>query len=49
MTMFMADHGKILVTFYRVATIAACASIVVTAVYLLRAIGQSINGPISEY
>jgi proton-translocating NADH-quinone oxidoreductase chain M len=30
---------------YRVATIVACASIVVTAVYILRAVGQSIMGP----
>ncbi len=34
--------------FYRIATIAACASIVVTAVYILRAIGQSIMGPITN-
>ncbi|MEJ7769268.1 MAG: hypothetical protein WKF89_15725, partial [Chitinophagaceae bacterium] len=31
---------------YRVATILACASIVVTAVYILRAIGQSVMGPV---
>ena len=37
-------------TFYRVATIAAAASIVVTAVYILRAIGQTAMGPIkNEY
>jgi NADH-quinone oxidoreductase subunit M len=34
--------------FYRIATIAACASIVVTAVYILRAIGKAIMGPISD-
>jgi NADH-quinone oxidoreductase subunit M len=32
-------------TFYRVATILACASIVVTAVYILRAVGKVIMGP----
>jgi NADH-quinone oxidoreductase subunit M len=34
--------------FHRVATIAACMSIVVTAVYILRAIGQTAMGPIKE-
>jgi len=33
---------------YRVATILSCASIVVTAVYILRATGQSIMGPITD-
>lgn len=33
-------------SFYRVATIIACASIVVTAVYILRAIGQVAMGPL---
>lgn len=33
-------------TFHRVATIAACMSIVVTAVYILRAIGKVAMGPI---
>jgi NADH-quinone oxidoreductase subunit M len=32
--------------FYRIATIIACASIVVTAVYILRATGKAIMGPI---
>ena len=32
-------------TFHRIATIAAAASIVVTAVYILRAIGQTVMGP----
>ncbi len=35
-------------TFHRVATIVACMSIVVTAVYILRAIGQVAMGPIKE-
>ena len=34
--------------FYRIATIAACMSIVVTAVYILRAIGQTAMGPIKK-
>jgi NADH-quinone oxidoreductase subunit M len=34
--------------FHRIATIAACMSIVVTAVYILRAIGQTAMGPIKE-
>jgi NADH-quinone oxidoreductase subunit M len=34
--------------FYRIATIAACASIVVTAVYILRATGKTIMGPITD-
>ncbi len=33
---------------YRLATILACASIVVTAVYILRAAGTSVMGPITE-
>jgi len=32
--------------FYRIATIVACASIVVTAVYILRAVGKAIMGPL---
>jgi NADH-quinone oxidoreductase subunit M len=32
--------------FYRIATIVACMSIVVTAVYILRAIGQTAMGPL---
>jgi NADH-quinone oxidoreductase subunit M len=35
-------------TFYRIATILACASILVTTVYILRAIGQAIMGPIDS-
>jgi NADH-quinone oxidoreductase subunit M len=34
--------------FHRMATIAACMSIVVTAVYILRAIGQTAMGPLKE-
>src|SRR6202012_2989562 len=33
---------------YRLATILACASIVITAVYILRATGQAIMGPVKE-
>jgi NADH-quinone oxidoreductase subunit M len=33
---------------YRLATILACASIVVTAVYILRAAGKSIMGPLGN-
>ena len=35
-------------TFYRGATVLACASIVVTAVYILRAVGSSAMGPIKN-
>ena len=35
-------------TFYRIATVLACASIVVTAVYILRAVGSSVMGPIKN-
>lgn len=45
MTVFMGawQHTE---TLYRLATILSCASIVVTAVYILRAAGKSIMGPI---
>jgi len=45
MTVFMGSwqHAD---TFYRIATILACASIVVTAVYILRAAGKAIMGPL---
>ena len=33
---------------YRLATVLACASIVITAVYILRATGQAIMGPVSD-
>lgn len=35
-------------TMYRLATILSCASIVVTAVYILRAAGKTVMGPISD-
>ena len=35
-------------TIYRIVTVAACMSIVVTAVYILRAIGQTGMGPLKE-
>ena len=35
-------------TMYRLATILACASIVVTAVYILRAAGKTVMGPIND-
>ncbi len=34
--------------FYRIATLAACISIVVTAVYILRAISRTAMGPLKE-
>ena len=45
MTIFMGswEHTGM---FYRIATIVACMSIVVTAVYILRAIGQTAMGPL---
>jgi NADH-quinone oxidoreductase subunit M len=47
MTVFMGSwqHPEM---FYRIATIVACASIVVTAVYILRATGQAIMGPVLD-
>jgi NADH-quinone oxidoreductase subunit M len=33
---------------YRLATLLACASIVVTAVYILRAVGQTVMGPVTD-
>lgn len=47
MTVFMGawEHSSIL---YRVATLASCASIVVTAVYILRAAGKTIMGKMPE-
>lgn len=47
MTVFMGsweNAGR----WYRVATILACASIVVTAVYILRATGKTVMGPMSS-
>ncbi len=47
MTVFVGswEHAD---TFHRVATVAACMSIVVTAVYILRAIGSVAMGPLKE-
>ena len=47
MTIFMGSwqHPDM---FYRVATVAACASIVVTAVYILRAITKTAMGPLKQ-
>src|SRR5262245_13089612 len=45
MTVFMGSWEKT-DAFYRIATIIGCASIVVTAVYILRATGKAIMGPI---
>ncbi|HTH32398.1 MAG TPA: NADH-quinone oxidoreductase subunit M [Lacibacter sp.] len=47
MTVFMGSWQRA-GTFYHIATIIACASIVVTAVYILRAVGSSIMGPIKN-
>ncbi|HET6721458.1 MAG TPA: proton-conducting transporter membrane subunit, partial [Chitinophagaceae bacterium] len=44
-TVFMGSWEKA-DAFYRIATIIACASIVVTAVYILRATGKAIMGPV---
>src|SRR5438045_8473600 len=40
--------GENAVSIYRIATILSCASIVVTAVYILRAVGQVIMGPVNN-
>ncbi len=47
MTIFMGswEHPD---AFHRIATIIACMSIVVTAVYILRAIGQTAMGPLKQ-
>jgi len=45
MTVFMGSWQNA-DNFYRIATIVACASIVVTAVYILRAVGKAIMGPL---
>jgi NADH-quinone oxidoreductase subunit M len=47
MTVFMGSWQNVDAA-YRIATILSCASIVVTAVYILRATGQSIMGPITD-
>jgi NADH-quinone oxidoreductase subunit M len=45
MTVFVGSWEKA-DSFYRIASIIACASIVVTAVYILRATGKAIMGPV---
>jgi NADH-quinone oxidoreductase subunit M len=47
MTVFMGSWQNP-ETLYRFATILACASIVVTAVYILRAVGQTVMGPVAD-
>lgn len=47
MTVFMGSWEKP-GTVYRIATIAACLSIVVTAVYILRAVARTAMGPLKE-
>jgi NADH-quinone oxidoreductase subunit M len=47
MTVFMGSWENA-DNFHRIATVVACMSIVVTAVYILRAIGQVAMGPIKE-
>lgn len=47
MTVFMGSWQNT-DSMYRLATILACASIVVTAVYILRAAGKSVMGPITD-
>lgn len=47
MTVFVGSWEKA-DAFYRIATIIACASIVVTAVYILRATGKAIMGPVAN-
>ena len=47
MTVFMGSWQNA-DAFYRIATIIACASIVVTAVYILRAVGKVIMGPLEN-
>ena len=47
MTVFMGSWQNA-GTFYHIATVIACASIVVTAVYILRAVGSAIMGPLKN-
>ena len=47
MTVFMGSWQKP-DTIYRIATILSCASIVVTAVYILRATGKTVMGPMKD-
>ena len=47
MTIFMGSWENTGI-FHRIATIAACMSIVVTAVYILRAVGKTAMGPLKS-
>lgn len=47
MTVFMGSWERV-ETGYRIATILSCCSIVVTAVYILRATGQTVMGPMTD-
>jgi NADH-quinone oxidoreductase subunit M len=47
MTVFMGSWQNTEMS-YRIATVAACMSIIVTAVYILRAIGQTAMGPLHQ-
>ena len=47
MTVFMGSWERT-GAFHRIATILSCASIVVTAVYILRAAGKAVMGPITD-
>ncbi|MBP6334208.1 MAG: NADH-quinone oxidoreductase subunit M [Bacteroidia bacterium] len=47
MTIFVGSWERVEM-FYRIATILACLSIVVTAVYILRATGKAVMGPIEN-
>jgi NADH-quinone oxidoreductase subunit M len=47
MTIFMGSWQRV-DSMYRLATILACASIVVTAVYILRATGKTVMGPMNS-
>lgn len=46
-TVFMGSWQNVEIA-YRMATIAACMSIVVTAVYILRAVGKTAMGPLTN-
>jgi NADH-quinone oxidoreductase subunit M len=46
-TVFMGSWQRVEAG-YRIATLLACASIVVTAVYILRAVGQTVMGPLKD-
>jgi NADH-quinone oxidoreductase subunit M len=46
-TIFMGSWQRVEIG-YRIATLLACASIVVTAVYILRAVGSTVMGPLKD-